>query len=94
MIDYNYRAVPTPTETPSEGEEGDIDTEEPPQAEEEENDEDNQEQEQEDEPGMWEETFKTHHDSKPYGNLILSITYIFHQKHKSVETHNLYIHFT
>lgn len=20
-----------------------------------------------DEPGMWEETFKTHHDSKPYG---------------------------
>jgi len=23
------------------------------------------------EPGMWEETFKSHHDSKPYGNVIM-----------------------
>ena len=25
---------------------------------------------EDDEPGMWEETFKTHHDSKPYGEPI------------------------
>lgn len=27
------------------------------------------EEEEEEEPGMWEESFKSHHDSKPYGAL-------------------------
>ena len=27
----------------------------------------------EDEPGMWEEKFKTHHDSKPYGSAHLKV---------------------
>ena len=51
-------ATPTPTETEEgapEGEEGDAVKE------------DEREQDPDDQPGMWEETFKTHHDSKPYG---------------------------
>lgn len=28
-----------------------------------------------DEPGMWEETFKSHSDSKPYGRVFLILTY-------------------
>lgn len=27
-----------------------------------------EEEEEKEEEGMWEETFKTHHDSKPFGN--------------------------
>lgn len=30
--------------------------------------EEDKEEEGKDEEGMWEETFKTHHDSKPFGN--------------------------
>lgn len=54
----------------SEEGEADVNAEEP-QVEEEKVEEEEQqvEEQQEDEPGMWEETFKTHHDSKPYGNL-------------------------
>lgn len=36
--------------------------------------EDGEEEEEEpDEPGMWEETYKTHHDSKPYGGCGLAL---------------------
>lgn len=33
-----------------------------------EGDKEEEEEEGKDEEGMWEETFKTHHDSKPFGN--------------------------
>lgn len=70
---------PPPSESPPvEGEEGeDIaeaipeEGEHPVPSEEEESIEAAMDEEEDDgdsdEPGMWEETFKTHHDSKPYG---------------------------
>lgn len=56
-----HHSLPTPTETKEEGreEEG-----------EEKKEEEERHEEVKDEEGMWEETFKTHHDSKPYGKLI------------------------
>ena len=31
-----------------------------------------------DEPGMWEETFKSHSDSKPYGGCYFSYTKVYY----------------
>ena len=55
-------ATPTPTET----EDGETSNEE-------ENVTKNSEDVPTNQPGMWEETFKTHHDSKPYGKKTITL---------------------
>ena len=37
--------------------------------------EEREEDDEEEKPGMWQETFKTHHDSKPYGNFCVKHVY-------------------
>lgn len=64
---FSTSSVATPTATPTSiPEEGDDDEhrEERNEPEEESNNEPTEE------PGLWEETFKTHHDSKPHGMLL------------------------
>lgn len=55
--------MPSPSETQEEGEKKEQETDQPEENEEEKRDTSLTE----DEEGAWEETFKTHHDSKPYG---------------------------
>lgn len=55
--------VPTPTPPPDGGEGTDSNAENTEQEEQ----PSEEAPKEEEEPGMWEETFKTHHDSKPYG---------------------------
>ncbi len=58
--------MPTPTEAPSDDNSEGAEPSDNEEAESQSNKE-AEPQGNEDEPGMWEETFKTHHDSKPYG---------------------------
>ncbi len=63
-VDRVFVATPTPTEA----EDGATETVNEEDLNE--NSEEEPTQSSNDEPGMWEETFKTHHDSKPYGMYI------------------------
>ena len=62
--------VPEPTETKDEEQDEEQDEELDEQDEEQNEEQDESKEEirpEEEQPGLWEETFKTHHDSKPYG---------------------------
>ena len=66
IIMTSYNSLPNPSHTESENEEKKDDHEGGDESDEDKDEEPSSREDQE-EPGLWEETFKTHHDSKPYG---------------------------
>lgn len=63
----SYNSLPNPSHTESENEEKRDDHEGGDESDEDKEPPSQEDQHNEEEPGLWEETFKTHHDSKPYG---------------------------
>lgn len=65
----SYNSLPNPSHTESDNEEKKEDDKRDDESDEDKDEEPapQEDQHNEEEPGLWEETFKTHHDSKPYG---------------------------
>ena len=64
---FNRVPVPEPTETTNEEQDEEQDEEQNEELDEEPDESVKELHPEEEQPGLWEETFKTHHDSKPYG---------------------------